>query len=121
VPDPDRAHEPFPLTDVQAAYHTGRDPRFTLGGVGTWHYTEFDGTDVDLGRLERAWNALVRRHGMLRAVVTDGHQRVLPDVPPLRIPVEDVAPGDADEALAGLRARLSQQVRDPARWPLFAV
>ncbi|WP_416530982.1 amino acid adenylation domain-containing protein [Streptomyces coelicoflavus] len=121
VPDPDRAHEPFPLTDVQAAYQTGRDPRFTLGGVGTWHYTEFDGTDVDLGRLERAWNALVRRHGMLRAVVTDGHQRVLPDVPPLRIPVEDVAPGDADEALAGLRARLSQQVRDPARWPLFAV
>ncbi|OMI35640.1 amino acid adenylation domain-containing protein [Streptomyces sparsogenes DSM 40356] len=121
VPDPDRAHEPFPLTDVQAAYHTGRDPRFTLGGVGTWHYTEFDGTDVDLDRLEHAWNTLVRRHGMLRAVVEDGHQRVLPDVPPLRIPVEDVPPGGAAEALADLRARLSQQVRDPARWPLFAV
>ncbi len=121
VPDPDRAHEPFPLTDVQAAYHTGRDPRFTLGGVGTWHYTEFDGADVDLGRLERAWNTLVRRHGMLRAVVADGHQRVLPDVPPLRIPVADAPAGDATEALAGLRARLSQQVRDPARWPLFAV
>ncbi|NEA43324.1 amino acid adenylation domain-containing protein [Streptomyces sp. SID11385] len=121
VPDPDHAHEPFPLTDVQAAYSTGRDPRFTLGGVGTWHYTEFDGTDVDLGRLERAWNTLVRRHGMLRAVVEDGHQRVLPDVPPLRIPVADAPAGDATEALAGLRARLSQQVRDPARWPLFAV
>ncbi|WP_399896667.1 amino acid adenylation domain-containing protein [Streptomyces sp. BBFR51] len=121
VPDPGRAHEPFPLTDVQAAYHTGRDPRFTLGGVGTWHYTEFDGADVDLDRLERAWNTLVRRHGMLRAVVEDGHQRVLPDVPPLRIPVADAPAGDATEALAGLRARLSQQVRDPAQWPLFAV
>ncbi|MYR42827.1 non-ribosomal peptide synthetase, partial [Streptomyces sp. SID5910] len=121
VPDPERAHEPFPLTDVQAAYHTGRDPRFTLGGVGTWHYTEFDGTDVDLDRLERAWNTLVRRHGMLRAVVEDGHQRVLPHVPPLRIPVADAPAGDADEALAVLRARLSHQVRDPARWPLFAV
>ncbi|MCX5034759.1 MULTISPECIES: non-ribosomal peptide synthetase [Streptomyces] len=121
VPDPDRAHEPFPLTDVQTAYHTGRDPRFTLGGVGTWHYTEFDGTDVDLERLERAWNTLVRRHGMLRAVVEDGHQRVLPDVPPVRVPVEDARPGEAAEALAGLRARLSQQVRDPARWPLFAL
>ncbi|MGW3968836.1 amino acid adenylation domain-containing protein [Streptomyces ardesiacus] len=119
--DPDHAHEPFPLTDVQAAYHTGRDPRFTLGGVGTWHYTEFDGTDVDLDRLEGAWNTLVRRHGMLRAVVADGHQRVLPEVPPLRIPVTDALPGGAGEALAGLRARLSQQVRDPARWPLFAV
>ncbi|RMB84899.1 non-ribosomal peptide synthetase [Streptomyces shenzhenensis] len=121
VPDPDHAHEPFPLTDVQAAYHTGRDPRFTLGGVGTWHYTEFDGTDVDLDRLERAWNTLVRRHGMLRAIVEDGHQRVLPDVPPVRIPVEDACAADASEALAGLRARLSHQVRDPARWPLFAV
>ncbi|MFE1854899.1 amino acid adenylation domain-containing protein [Streptomyces sp. NPDC059489] len=121
VPDPDHAHEPFPLTDVQAAYHTGRDPRFTLGGVGTWHYTEFDGTDVDLDRLERAWNTLVRRHGMLRAVVEDGHQRVLPDVPPLRIPVQDARAGDAPKALAVLRARLSHQVRDPARWPLFAI
>ncbi|MFF7144255.1 amino acid adenylation domain-containing protein [Streptomyces nodosus] len=121
VPDPDSAHEPFPLTDVQAAYHTGRDPRFTLGGVGTWHYTEFDGSDVDLDRLGRAWNTLVRRHGMLRAVVGNGHQRVLPDVPALRIPVEDARAGDAAEALAGLRARLSHQVRDPARWPLFAV
>ncbi|MGW3955757.1 amino acid adenylation domain-containing protein [Streptomyces sp. NPDC004752] len=121
VPDPDHAHEPFPLTDVQAAYHTGRDPRFTLGGVGTWHYTEFDGTDVDLDRLERAWNTLVRRHGMLRAVVEDGHQRVLPDVPAVRIPVEDARADGAAEALAGLRARLSHQVRDPARWPLFAV
>ncbi|MFI9604889.1 amino acid adenylation domain-containing protein [Streptomyces sp. NPDC052043] len=121
VPDPDQAHESFPLTDVQAAYHTGRDPRFTLGGVGTWHYTEFDGTDVDLDRLERAWNTLVRRHGMLRVVVEDGHQRVLPDVSPIRIPVSDARPGGASEALAGLRARLSHQVRDPARWPLFAV
>ncbi|MFD8613406.1 amino acid adenylation domain-containing protein [Streptomyces sp. NPDC059631] len=121
VPDPDRAHEPFPLTDVQAAYHTGRDPRLTLGGVATWHYTEFDGPDVDLDRLERAWNTLVRRHGMLRAVVKDGHQRVLPDVPPVRIPVADVPAGDAAEALAALRTRLSQQVRDPARWPLFAI
>lgn len=121
VPDPDHAHEPFPLTDVQAAYHTGRDPRFTLGGVGTWHYTEFDGTDVDLERLERAWNTLVRRHGMLRAVVEDGHQRVLPDVRLVRVPVEDARPGEAAKALAGLRARLSQQVRDPARWPLFAI
>ncbi|HBF82200.1 MAG TPA: non-ribosomal peptide synthetase [Streptomyces sp.] len=121
VPDPDHAHEPFPLTNVQAAYHTGRDPRFTLGGVGTWHYTEFDGTGVDLTRLERAWNALVARHGMLRAVVEDGRQRVLPEVPAVRIPVEDACGGDAAKALADLRARLSHQVRDPARWPLFAI
>jgi yersiniabactin nonribosomal peptide synthetase len=121
VPDPDHAHEPFPLTDVQTAYHTGRDPRFTLGGVGTWHYTEFDGTYVDLDRLERAWNALVRRHGMLRAIVEDSHQRVLRKVPAVRIPVADASAEGASEALADLRARLSHQVRDAAEWPLFAI
>ncbi|MER5550624.1 amino acid adenylation domain-containing protein [Streptomyces sp. NPDC002793] len=121
LPDPAHAHEPFPLTDVQAAYHTGRDPGFTLGGVGTWHYSEFDGTDVDLDRMERAWRTLVERHGMLRAVVTDGTQRVLPDVPAPRIPAEDVDLEGAPEALARLRERLAQQVRDPARWPLFAL
>ncbi|MFD8339112.1 amino acid adenylation domain-containing protein [Streptomyces solisilvae] len=121
LPDPDHAHEPFPLTDVQAAYHTGRDPGFTLGGVGTWHYSEFDGADVDLDRMERAWRALVDRHGMLRAVVDDGTQRVLPDVPAFRIPVDKVDPEGAPEALARLRERMSHQVRDPAQWPLFAV
>ncbi|MFF2650709.1 amino acid adenylation domain-containing protein [Streptomyces sp. NPDC058045] len=121
LPDPARAHDPFPLTGVQAAYHTGRDPRFTLGGVGTWHYTEFDGTDVDVDRLEQAWNALVRRHGMLRAVVEDGQQRVLPEVPPLHIPVTDAPAADPATALAALRARLSHQLRDPAHWPLFAI
>lgn len=121
VPDSAHAHEPFPLTDVQAAYHTGRDPGFTLGGVGTWHYSEFDGTDVDLDRMERAWQALVDRHGMLRAVVTDGTQRVLSEVPAPRIRTEDVGLERAPEVLARLRERLSHQVRDPARWPLFAI
>ncbi|RCG28574.1 amino acid adenylation domain-containing protein [Sphaerisporangium album] len=120
-PDPAHAHEPFPLTDVQAAYHTGRDPGFTLGGVGTWHYSEFDGADVDLERLERAWARLVARHGMLRAVVEDGAQRVLETVPPYRIRREEADAAGAEEALTALRERMSRQVRDPAEWPLFAI
>ncbi|MFF3438559.1 amino acid adenylation domain-containing protein [Streptosporangium sp. NPDC002721] len=119
--DPGRAHEPFALTDVQAAYHTGRDPGFTLGGVGTWHYSEFDGADVDLGRLEWAWQTLIQRHGMLRAVVRDGTQQVLESVAPYRIDCRETDEAGADEALAALRERMSHQVRDPGRWPLFAV
>ncbi|MFC4034727.1 amino acid adenylation domain-containing protein [Streptomyces polygonati] len=121
-PDPARAHEPFPLTEVQSAYATGRGSGFTLGGVGTWHYSEFDGTDVDLPRLERAWRALVRRHGMLRAVIEDSTQRVLAEVPPFAISVREMAPGeDAEPVLARLRADMSHQIRDPARWPLFDI
>ncbi|WP_326639981.1 amino acid adenylation domain-containing protein [Streptosporangium sp. NBC_01755] len=119
--DPGHAYEPFALTDVQAAYHTGRDPGFTLGGVGTWHYSEFDGAQVDLGRLERAWQTLIRRHGMLRAVVREGTQQVLEAVAPYRIDCQESDAAGTDEALAALRERMSRQVRDPGHWPLFAV
>ncbi|MDT0331190.1 non-ribosomal peptide synthetase, partial [Nocardiopsis lambiniae] len=120
--DPATRYEPFPPTGVQRAYLTGRDPEFTLGGVGTYHYTEFDGSDVDLGRLERALNRLVVRHDMLRAVFDDnGDQRVLPEVPEIRVPVVDADHDDPRPALDALRASLSHRVLDPTRWPLFDI
>ncbi|MEV6820348.1 amino acid adenylation domain-containing protein [Nocardiopsis dassonvillei] len=122
VHDPASRHEPFPPTGVQRAYLTGRSPDFALGGVGTYHYTEFDGADVDLRRLEHALDRLVTRHDMLRAVFdADGDQRVLPAVPPVRVPVTEADPDDPDTALAKLREAMSHQVLDPERWPLFDV
>ncbi|SCG39727.1 non-ribosomal peptide synthetase [Micromonospora humi] len=110
-------HDPFPLTDVQRAYWIGRTGDFALGEVGSHWYWEFDGADVDLDRLATAWNRLVRRHEMLRAVIDpDGRQRIQAEVPEVRIPVTE---GGA--ALADLRDRLSHRVADPTRWPLVAV
>ncbi|OZM83201.1 non-ribosomal peptide synthetase [Pseudonocardia sp. MH-G8] len=122
VPDPANRHEPFPGTDVQAAYWLGRDPAFTLGGVGTWQYAEFDAADVDLPRLERAWDRLVARHEMLRAVLDpDGRHRILRDVPPTRIAVRDVSGAGAEageRACAELRAECSHRLLDLTAWPL---
>ncbi|MFG1674499.1 amino acid adenylation domain-containing protein [Micromonospora sp. NPDC049282] len=110
-------HEPFPLTDVQRAYWIGRTGDFALGEVGSHWYWEFDGADVDLDRLAVAWNRLVRRHEMLRAVIDpDGRQRILAEVPEVAIGVTE---GGA--ALAELRNRLSHRVADPTRWPLVAI
>ncbi|SOD62667.1 amino acid adenylation domain-containing protein [Streptomyces zhaozhouensis] len=121
--DPGRRHEPFPPTDVQRAFWIGRDDRLPLGGVGTYHYSEFDGHDVDLDRMERAWRRLVERHEMLRAVFDeDGRQRILPTVPPVRIAVTEVATEDAaTAALDRLREESSHRVLDPTRWPLFDI
>ncbi|HKT03686.1 MAG TPA: amino acid adenylation domain-containing protein, partial [Rugosimonospora sp.] len=113
VPDPAQRYEPFPPTDVQRAYWMGRLDDFSLGGVGSHWYWEFDGTGVDLGRLEEAVNRLVVRHDMLRAVFdAEGNQRVLAEVPRFTIEVHDP---DA------LRARLSHRVPDPSRWPLLEI
>ncbi|MDG4800821.1 non-ribosomal peptide synthetase [Micromonospora sp. WMMD980] len=117
TPDLAHRHDPFPLTDVQRAYWIGRTGDFALGEVGSHWYWEFDGADVDLDRLTTAWNRLVRRHEMLRAVIDpDGRQRILPEVPEVAIGVTE---GGA--ALAALRDRLSHRVADPTRWPLVAI
>ena len=73
---------PFPLTDTQMSYWIGRRPGLWLGAVAAHTYSEYDITDLEVGRLERAVNALVRRHGMLRAIFgRDGTQRILGQVP----------------------------------------
>ncbi|WP_223809093.1 non-ribosomal peptide synthetase [Nocardiopsis listeri] len=121
--DADTRHDPFPATGVQRAYLTGRSQDFTLGGVGTYHYTEFDGDDVDLRRIEHALDRLVARHDMLRAVFdADGNQRVLPGAPPVRVLVTDAREqDDPGPALETFRDTMAHQVLDPTRWPLFDV
>ncbi len=120
--DATHRHDPFPPTDVQRAYWFGRTDAFALGGVGCHFYSEFDGVDVDLCRLEEAWNVLIARHEMLRAVFdSDGSQRILRDVPRLEIPVLDAPAGQDDVALAQLRESMSHQVIDPTHWPVFDV
>jgi len=123
--DPERRFEPFPLTDVQQAYLFGREASFELGNVASTFYAELETVDLDLERVERAFNALVERHDALRTIfLPDGFQQVLAQVPDYRIRYEDVSTLDAtgrDERLAQLRAELSDTAFPVDRWPLFEV
>ncbi|MEV4470097.1 amino acid adenylation domain-containing protein [Nonomuraea sp. NPDC049504] len=123
--DPAARYEPFPLTDIQHAYWIGRLTGMELGDVGCHGYQEWDVADLDVERLREAIDRLVRRHDMLRAVVTgDGRQRVLPEVPPYEVEVTDLRGAGASEraaALAEIRERLSHEVLAADRWPLFGV
>ncbi|MEV3963358.1 amino acid adenylation domain-containing protein [Nocardia sp. NPDC050193] len=123
--DPAAAHEPFLLTPVQQAYLIGRDPTYPFGGVACASYLEVRYDGVEPESVERAWNALVRRHDMLRATVhPDGYQQVAAAVPHYAIPVTDLRGRDA----AAVDAELDRQREDllgppgaPDSWPLFAV
>ncbi|MFJ5483610.1 amino acid adenylation domain-containing protein [Pectobacterium actinidiae] len=118
--DPACRHAPFPLTDVQQAYLVGRQPGFALGGVGSHFFVEFEVADLDVARFERAMNRLVERHDTLRAVVRDGMQQVLPEVPRFALTCHRVVDLDGEQAVA-LRERLARQVLDPSRWPVFDI
>ncbi len=120
APDPARRHEPFPLTDVQQAYWVGRSGLFGPGSVSCHLYVEFELPAMDVDRLENAWNEVIRRHDMLRAVITsDGLQHILPEVPWYRLE-EAAEPAAAPGVLRhARRARMSHQVLPANRWPLF--
>jgi len=119
-PDPAQRYAPFALTDVQQAYLVGRQPGFALSGVGSHFFVEFDVQHLDVARFEAVWNRLIGRHDMLRCVVRDGCQQVLPEVARfvLRCHRFDNLDGAAATAL---RERLAYQVLDPGRWPLFDI
>ncbi len=123
-PHPETATEPFPLTDVQSAYLLGRRDVFDYGGVACHAYGEMSFESLDIARLEEALNRLISRHDMLRAVVDySGFQRVLPNVARYMVEVRDVTglpPTEQDSVLAGTRARLDHESRDPSTWPLFS-
>jgi amino acid adenylation domain-containing protein len=123
VPNLNDRNRPFPLTDVQQAYWVGRSAAFELGNVGTHLYIELDCPALNTGQLEAAWQKLIDRHEMLRAVISaDGEQQILPHVVPYEIKVTEftgTSSGDALTGLAVVRERLSHQIFDPAKWPLF--
>ena len=123
VPSPAQRHLPFPLTDIQQAYWTGRNGTFELGNVSTHLYMEIESAKLDLGRLNLAWQKMIQRHDMLRAIVLpDGQQRILEEVPPYEIAILDLRAKDPQEIeveLKAIRQRMSHQVLPSDRWPIF--
>jgi hypothetical protein len=115
--------EPFPLTEMQQAYWVGRQRSLELGNVAIHSYLEIRIETLDVERLERAWNGVIRRHDMLRAVIRpDGRQQVLREVDAYPIALETYATG-AEHAAARrrLREHMSHEVFATDRWPLFSL
>ena len=120
--DPGARHEPFPLTDVQQAYWVGRSGLLGLGSVACHLYAEFELPALEVPRLEDAWNNVVARHDMLRAVIDDdGRQRILAEVPRYRIEDSTLVETATDPQALRLerRERMSHNVMSADRWPLF--
>ncbi|GAA3147349.1 hypothetical protein GCM10010466_42930 [Planomonospora alba] len=115
----------FAMTRVQHAYWVGRGGGYRWGEVPCHFYLEYDCPGLDLARYEDAWNKVISRHPMLRAVTTpEGRFRVLDDLPRYRIRVHDLVEASQERRsakLAALRERLSTRPGPPDRWPLVQV
>jgi amino acid adenylation domain-containing protein len=124
MPMPQARHEPFPLTDVQQAYWLGRGEFFELSAP-THGYVEIEGQGLDATRLGQAWQKLILRHEMLRAVILpSGEQRILAHTPPYVIETVDLRTADAATIADHVETVRGQMVGQPfpaSRWPLFAL
>lgn len=116
---------PFPLNSLQQVYWMGRTQAFELGNIACHFYVEFQRAGLDVPRLNEAWQAVIARHPMLRAIIRpDGQQQILPDLPAyhfLENDLRQVSPTEVDARLDAIRQRLSHQVFDPSVWPLFEI
>ncbi|MET9913794.1 type I polyketide synthase [Streptomyces sp. NPDC006476] len=123
--DRDGRYEPFDLTDLQQAYVVGRTDALLLGRISAYFSVEVDLQGVDLDALNDAFQATVRRHDMLRALITpDGRQRVLRDVPRYEFHTVDLEQCDESERAARLdeiSREMRTQMLDVTAWPLFDI
>ncbi|MFE7995220.1 condensation domain-containing protein, partial [Streptomyces shenzhenensis] len=115
--------ESFPLATMQHAYWIGRQDGQPLGGVAAHFYVELDGRELDPPRLDTALQALVRRHGMLRAVFDEeGRQRFGASGAPLAIhDLRECTAEEAESELELLRERNTHARPDIAAGDVFRV
>ncbi|ACL21978.1 amino acid adenylation domain protein [Desulfitobacterium hafniense DCB-2] len=113
----------FPLTDIQNSYVVGRNKHYELGGVACHGYLEIEFEEIlDIERLETAWNKVIQKHDMLRAIVYDvGYQIVQETVPLVRIPAIDLRGGGNDKGREALRKSLAHKQYPLGQWPMCDV
>jgi 3-oxoacyl-(acyl-carrier-protein) synthase/non-ribosomal peptide synthetase component F/acyl carrier protein len=116
-------HAPFPLTDQQQAYAFGRTQVLSSAGRPSRFYQESDVEDFDIGRLDTAWQQLMRRHeSLVTQVRSDGTQEVLRAVPEFKITTSDLSGLRSEqiaEALEATRRSMVERSASVEEWPYF--
>lgn len=117
--------EPFPLTDIQHAYWIGSQNNMSLGGTSTHCYFELECNDINLNRLNKCWNKIIKSQGMMRAIIiSNGMQLILNEVPEYKIEAIDLGGLDKIEVAKKrleIRDNMSQESCNPSVWPLFCL
>ncbi|MFK3789073.1 GNAT family N-acetyltransferase [Pseudomonas piscis] len=122
--EPEAACQPFALNDIQQSFLSGRMLLAETERVGCHIYLEFDWPELDVYRLEQAWNRLLAQHDALRLkMLDDGRQQAGPALP-YRFKVRDLRRSDSAErerSLIALRASMSHQLYQVGQEHLFTI
>jgi hypothetical protein len=112
VPDPARAHNPFPLTDMQKLLLVGASDGME-NSVRPHLYLEWESAGLDIDRYRRALNTALERHLDALVIVTpDLLLQRIPHFRPVPIEVADLAGCDlvaTERALEGIRNEMAER------------
>lgn len=115
-------YEKFPLTDIQNSYVVGRNDLYELGGIACHGYIEiiFDEI-INPQKIEVAWNKVIQKHDMLRAIVSNANYQIVQEaVPYVQVPVIDLREDfeQRNEERKKLRLELSNKQYKLGEWPM---
>ena len=120
-----KEYDKFPLNTIQQAYYIGRNSGQVLGNTASYGYEEIEINDIDIERLEIAWNKIIDRHEMLRCIFHDDlTQSILESVPYTKIVKADYSNLTEEETSIKLfkeRELKLSHVADPSKWPLITM
>lgn len=116
---------PFPLTDLQGSFLSGRYFSRSTDQVGCHVYCEFETQEIVVEQLEQAWQRIVERHPMLRVVINkNGTQQTTTERPDRFITVHDQRTDSTEQVeahLLAMRRAMAQRVYAAGEWPLFDI
>lgn len=115
-----------PVTDIQYAYWIGRKKIFALGSVSSHTYYEIDNKQLDILKLEKAFNILIKQHEMLRTIISeDGmNQNIIDNTEYYKFIVYDFSDENAENLkshISKVRSEMEAQVLDVSKWPIFDI
>jgi pyochelin synthetase len=113
----------FPLTNIQRGYFIGRNPNVVLGGSSCQFYYEVDCEHLNIDAYQKAWQQVIHRHPMLRAIMLNAsEQKVLENVPEFSITLHDLRQEENESPhIEAIRTRIAKDTRPYDQWPLFDV
>ena len=110
-------NDSFQLSDMQQANAFGH----IQNKESCMAYQEFDIEKLDVQKLQKAFNSLIKIHDMLRTVINGkGSQKILDEVPEYIIEVKDLRQNaDIDVQLEEIRKDKLEKRFDLNKWPLY--
>ena len=99
----------------------GRGDYFAYGNTACHIYQEFSYDKLNVKKVERVWNSLIKKHDALRTVIYEaGYQKVLERTP--HFTVLEVQISDTNqEDLTKLRAEMGKRIFPLEQWPMFEI